>query len=270
MYINIPRHVRICTGLILFVCRLISLFVSLLVLHSITLLFSAPLQFFFLFHSSILCNGRQGFAMGCIEGRVAVEYFSEMQNKVNQQKSKSTWFIFKVIIDISLCISISMYSLVYTFSTYMPGVALLPSSNLLYLLNFFLSSSFVAFLLSFLQYWVYIPLDYKYLIYSLALTFIPHCSPLRYFSLISSSSPLLLFFHLFLLSFLIAVLFLSPLSFSLQQMEPRHSQRTLFSNVIEMEATFILWTPLIFIITEHSVQLVRMEHSVGGTKKPGI
>ena len=36
---------------------------------------------------------RQGFAMGCIEGRVAVEYFSEMQNKVNQQKSKFVWFI---------------------------------------------------------------------------------------------------------------------------------------------------------------------------------
>ena len=29
-----------------------------------------------------------GFAMGCIEGRVAVEFFSEMQNKVVQQKSK--------------------------------------------------------------------------------------------------------------------------------------------------------------------------------------
>ena len=128
-----------------------------------------------------------------------------------------------------------MYSLVYTFSTYMPGVALLPSSNLLYLLNFFFSSSFVAFLLSFLQYWVYIPLDYKYLFFSLALTFIPHRSPLRYFSLISSSSPLFLFFHLFLLSFRIAVLFLSPLSFSLQRMEPRHSRRTLFSNVIEMK-----------------------------------
>ena len=28
--------------------------------------------------------------MGCIEGRVAVEYFSEMQNKANQQKSRST------------------------------------------------------------------------------------------------------------------------------------------------------------------------------------
>ena len=31
-----------------------------------------------------------GFAMGCIEGRVAVEFFSEMQNKVVQQKSKLT------------------------------------------------------------------------------------------------------------------------------------------------------------------------------------
>jgi hypothetical protein len=28
--------------------------------------------------------------MGCIEGRVAVEFFSEMQNKVVQQKSKLT------------------------------------------------------------------------------------------------------------------------------------------------------------------------------------
>lgn len=32
------------------------------------------------------CSG--GFAMGCIEGRVAVEFFSEMQNKVAQQKSE--------------------------------------------------------------------------------------------------------------------------------------------------------------------------------------
>jgi mRNA export factor len=38
--------------------------------------------------------------MGCIEGRVAVEYFSEMQNKINQQRTngpKTTTknFVFK-------------------------------------------------------------------------------------------------------------------------------------------------------------------------------
>ena len=59
-------------------------------------------------------NVGQGFAMGCIEGRVAVEYFSEMQNKVNQQKSKFTWFIFKVIIDISLFALVFLCILLFT------------------------------------------------------------------------------------------------------------------------------------------------------------